>query len=234
MLAEMLHDQEREADASAVLRALVDRMEEDEAIRDAVETNSNRRSPEEIISRMHFFAALDQIANMKYAEAKDSLTKGAAANDQDADLLIAMYRLPQADEAWKEKTETLIATAAAEFKETVDRMQQYIDDADDLNRSDSAEALQAMFCNQYAWLIGNTRGDVQEAIRLSLRSLEIRPESAGHMDTLAHCYYTAGDYENAVKWQTRAVKLEPHSGQITRALAKFEQALAAQELKKPE
>jgi tetratricopeptide (TPR) repeat protein len=233
MLAEMLHDLDRDADAAGVLREMVEKMEQDETIRDAVETNSNRRSPEEIISRMYFFAAQDQVKRKQYADAQRSLEKGAAANDQDADLLIAMYQLPQADDAWKQKTETMISTAAAEFKETVERMQQYIDEADDLSRSDSAEALQAMFCNQYAWLIGNTRGDVQEAIRLSLRSLEIRPEAAGYMDTLAHCYYTAGEYENAVKWQTRAAKLDPHSGQIVRALAKFEQALAAQELKQP-
>jgi tetratricopeptide (TPR) repeat protein len=83
-----------------------------------------------------------------------------------------------------------------------------------------------MYCNQYAWLIGNTRGDFDEAIRLSQRSLELKPETSGYMDTLAHCYAGKKDFANAVKWQTKAVKLDPHSGQIVRALERFQKALA--------
>lgn len=230
MLAEMLHDLERDSEAAGVLSDIVTAMEADDAVKDSVESISVRRTPQEIISRMYYFRALDHLAHDRHDEARQALEKGAEANSEDADLLIAMYRLPKADDDFKEKTKDLIETAASEYKNMVEQMQRIIEDSDNEQNSDNAKTLQAMYCNQYAWLIGNTEGDRDEAVRLSLRSLEIRPEAAGYMDTLAHCYYGKGDYDNAVKWQAKAVKLEPHSGQIVRALAKFKQA---QQQKKP-
>ena len=47
----------------------------------------------------------------------------------------------------------------------------------------------------------------------------------GHVDTLGRCYYAAGDFENAVKVQSRAVELDPHSQQMKRQLALFQEAL---------
>lgn len=225
MLAEMLHDQQRDGEAAAVLSDLVLAMEADDDVKGKVESESLRRSPAEIISRLYFFAALDHLAHERIDQARTALEKGADANSEDADLLIAMYRLPKPTEDFKNKTKALIDTAATEYKEMVDQMQRIIDDSDNEQNTDNAKNLQAMYCNQYAWLVGNTEGDFAEAVKLSQRSLEVRPEAAGYMDTLAHAYYSNGDLENAVKWQAKAAKLEPHSGQITRALAKFEQAL---------
>jgi hypothetical protein len=43
----------------------------------------------------------------------------------------------------------------------------------------------------------------------------------GYLDTLAHCYAAKKDYKTALKHQTRAAELEPHSGEIRRALERF-------------
>lgn len=230
MLAEMLHELQRDKDAAETLSDLVKAVEADGAVADSINNLSLRRSPQELRSRMYFFTALDHLAKQETNHAKIALTKGAEANDEDADLLIVMHQLP-GGESWKKKTQEMIDAAATEFKRMVDEMQKLIELTDQESEQAEAKSIQAMFCNQYAWLIGNTDGDVQEAIRLSKRSLEIRPEAAGYMDTLAHCYFHAGDFENAVKWQSKAVKLEPHSGQIVRALAKFEKALAEKKSK---
>jgi tetratricopeptide (TPR) repeat protein len=227
MLAEMLHDQKKDGDAAKVLSDLVKALESEQGVRDAIENAPiGARSPGEIISRMYYFLALDHLENQRVAEAKAALEKGADANAEDADLLIAMYRLPGADEAWKAKANKLIDDAASSFKATLDMLDARNTDLDTEQDTYETRYLQAVFCNQYSWLIGNTRGDLDLAIKLSHRSLELRPEQAGYMDTLAHCYFTKGDYENAVKWQTKAVKLDPHSGQIVRALKRFEEALA--------
>jgi Flp pilus assembly protein TadD len=76
-----------------------------------------------------------------------------------------------------------------------------------------------------AWLVGNTEGDLDEALRASHRSLELAPETSGYLDTLGRCYFARGDCEKAVKYQSRAVDLDPHSGQIRRQLDFFKQAL---------
>ncbi|MCA9210287.1 MAG: tetratricopeptide repeat protein, partial [Planctomycetales bacterium] len=58
------------------------------------------------------------------------------------------------------------------------------------------------------------------------KSLELVPDTAGYLDTLGRCYYAKGDYANAVKYQTQAVRLDPHTQQIRRQLELFEKALA--------
>jgi len=73
--------------------------------------------------------------------------------------------------------------------------------------------------------VANTEGDYDEALRSSQRSLELRPETAGYLDTLGRCYFAKGDYKNAVFHQSRAVELEPHSQQIRRQLELFQKAL---------
>jgi tetratricopeptide (TPR) repeat protein len=81
--------------------------------------------------------------------------------------------------------------------------------------------------NQWAWLISNTVGDYEKAIRYSQRSLQLQPEDAGYLDTLGRCYFAAGDLENAVKTQRRAVEKMPHMQVMQRQLKQFEESLAA-------
>ena len=62
---------------------------------------------------------------------------------------------------------------------------------------------------------------------MGLGGLELRPETAGYLDTLGRCYYAKGDYKSAVLHQSRAAELDPHSVQIRRQLEFFQQALKA-------
>ena len=77
--------------------------------------------------------------------------------------LIAMYRLPEADEKWRESTRQRIANLARQFKQEIDE-----------SPSDPTPY------NQWAWLISNTEGDFQKAIRYSHRSLELIPAGAAN------------------------------------------------------
>jgi tetratricopeptide (TPR) repeat protein len=86
--------------------------------------------------------------------------------------------------------------------------------------------------NQLAWLVGNTEGNYQEALECSLKSLELRPNTAAYLDTLGRCYYAAKDYHNALKHQRMAVERDPHSKQMRRQLALFEKAVEGQSPKK--
>src|SRR5690606_16470242 len=96
------------------------------------------------------------------------------------------------------------------------------------------------YYNQIAWLIANTEGDHEEAIRLSLKSVELARAAGevprrvgGLLDTLAHCYAAKKDFANAVKYQTEAAALDRRTQAIARQLQVFQQALAAQQAAEP-
>jgi tetratricopeptide (TPR) repeat protein len=208
-LAEMLHDQGADQKAGEALKEIADLMERDPAIVQAVQRIN--LAPEELRARMEYFFAEAAARQKDFAKQKEHLDRAVAQAPTDADVLIAMYHLPGASDEYRAKTKKLIANAAAEFEQQIE------------NAPDDASGY-----NQYAWLIGNTEGDLDKAIRYSHRSLELMPNTAGYLDTLGHAYYTKGDYENAVRYQQQAADLDPHAGLITRPLKKFKAALEKQ------
>jgi tetratricopeptide (TPR) repeat protein len=146
---------------------------------------------------------------------REELERAIRLDPSDADVVIAMYRLPEADEKWREATLGRITNLARQFKQEIDE-----------NPSDPTPY------NQWAWLISNTEGDFSQAIAYSHRSLELIPDGAGEsagasfLDTLGRCYYAAGDYENAVKYQRQAVEKVNYMQVMQRQLALFEKTLA--------
>jgi hypothetical protein len=101
-------------------------------------------------------------------------------------------------------------------------------EAGDGEQSRPEMRMHAVNCNQYAWLVGNTFGDHQEAVKLSLEAVkisqqlpELKASHAGFLDTLGRAYFGAGDLPNAVKHQALAAALSPDSGQIRRQLEFF-------------
>lgn len=222
-LAEMLHDQLQELAAAEALKDVVERMQQDQDY--AKRVKMLRSEPEEIPARMHFFYA-EHYANIDRAKQKEHLEKGIASFPREIDLLIAMHQFPDADEAWRQRVSKMIADTAGFYRE---RIRQY---SDTLQQTigqpieDDLRVYIARLNNQLAWLIANTEGDFDEALRCSRLSLEYMPDAAGYLDTLGRCYYAKEDYANAVKYQSRAAELDPHSGQIRRQLELFQQALA--------
>jgi tetratricopeptide (TPR) repeat protein len=226
-LSEMLHDTRQDAAAGEVLEEMIRAVESDEDFRRIVEIELGRELGA-IKSRKYFFQAQHQGRSGDRSGERASLLEGYRHDPHDADLLIAMYRLADADEAWMEETRERIGAAAEHFRSQI---------KDLTNRMNSSRAFEdralasfqlALVHNQFAWLIANTEGDFDESLRCSRRSLELQPNRAGFLDTLGRCYYAKGDYVNAVKYQTQAVALEPHSPQMLAQLSLFETALEAQ------
>jgi tetratricopeptide (TPR) repeat protein len=89
--------------------------------------------------------------------------------------------------------------------------------------------------NQWAWVVSNTEGDFQKAIRYSHRSLELNDNgeagAASYLDTLGRCYYAAGDFETAVKYERQAIEKVSYMQVMHRQLALFEKALAEKNAK---
>jgi tetratricopeptide (TPR) repeat protein len=210
-LADLLFDLEREYEAGEMLQKLSDLL----ASRNE---NSGLLGKYPIRSRMHYyFACHYEKQNAEPKKIRRALEDGLRYDATDADILISLYRLSADDPALRKQVVEKIAAAAEEFRSQI--TQSAMDDPDE----------QATPYNQYAWLIGNTEGNFDLAIQYSHKSLEIMPDTAGYLDTLAHCYAGKGDFKNAVHYQARAVELEPFTMQIQRSLDKFKAALAKQE-----
>ena len=164
-----------------------------------------QRSPDQVTARMHFFRAKQFASDKDTAKQIEHLSRALEHDATEADVLIALYGVDQPQDE-RDKVRAKIRKTAALFKQKL------------ITSPDDATAM-----NQYAWLVGNTEGDYDEAIRLSQRSVELAGEeqTGGYLDTLAHCYAAKKEYGTALKHQARAMELEPHSGEIRRAFERF-------------
>jgi Tfp pilus assembly protein PilF len=208
-LSEVLHDLERDGEAAEVLKGLVDLLAMNGPLHQKLTTM--RLPPKSVRSRMYYFAACQFAAKNDRARQIEQLELAIASDPADADVLIALYHLPDQDDKRRQQTRDLIRDAAEQFRNELN------DDPDQTN-----------VYNEYAWLIGNTEGDLDRALEYAHKAVEMTPEvpeKGGLLDTLAHCYAAKKDFENAVKYQTRAAELDPHSQQIRRALAEYRKAL---------
>jgi Flp pilus assembly protein TadD len=203
-LSEMLHEQGDHLAAAEARRVAVELV-------DARKVNSDEAvnlSAGQLRARMHYFFARHWEKEADRRQQRRHLDEAVESDPDELDSLIARYRLPEPEPDYHRKTLELIEQAAS-------RLRAQIADAPD----------RASLCNQLAWLIGNTEGDFDEALRCAQKAVELRPESGSLMDTLAHVYFARGERQKAVETQERAAELEPHSALILGQLDYFRKAL---------
>jgi tetratricopeptide (TPR) repeat protein len=205
-LSELLHDAADDQAAAEVLEELIAAAQQSPALERLL--NAFGRTLDSVRSRMEYFHACAAATEGNTAAQRQHLERAVGHDSTDADVLIALYRLSSEDAEFRAEAMEKINQAARHF---LDRIRESPDEP--------------TWYNQYAWLIGNTEGDFDRAVEMSHKSLELRPDSAGYLDTLAHCYFAKQDFEAAVKYQRRAVELEPHTQLISNKLKVFEQAL---------
>jgi len=203
-LSEMLHEQGQDLDAAGALEKLVRAIDAGKV----TEAMLFGRELRDVRSRLHYFSACHWATKNDAAKQRKYLDKALEVNPEDIDALIACYHLPGQPAAYHAKIVGLVEKTATTLHGAI-----------------AVDPENPSMYNQYAWLVGNTEGDFDEAVRCSRKSLELQPEEGGCYDTLAHVYFGKGDYENAVKYQTKAAQLEPHSGLIRTKLELFRKKL---------
>lgn len=211
-LADLLHDRLADEEAGKVLQEAI------AALDKAAQAAGNRQpqfreiveeSRRVISSRMHYYLACHHQQQRDRAKEAEQLLAGILNDPLDADILIALYRLPDQTDQERAQTQARIDEAVARYKVRIAENQ------DDPNAH-----------NQLAWLLSNTDREQELALKASLESLRLKPGEPGYLDTLGRCYFALKDYANAVKYQQQAVAGEPHSGQMRRQLELFQKALA--------
>ena len=194
-LSLMLHDRESSLAAADVLQRVVKSL--------------GKTASPMLHARMEYYYAEHFAKAGDLAKQREHLDRAVRHDPTDADVLIAMYRLPDVDKTYRDKTRALINVTAGKIERVIKQ-----------------NPRSAMPYNQWAWLISNTEGDFDKAIRYSRKSLELKPNSASYLDTLGRCYYAQGDFDGAIKHQQQAADLEPHTQMIARQLDLFQKALA--------
>ena len=161
---------------------------------------------------MYYFFACHWAEKGDRPKEREHLDKAVEAYPAEIDALIARYRLPDQSPEYRQETLDLIAKAASIMRQQME-----------------AEPNEPTYYNQFAWLIGNTEGDIDEALKFAQKAVDMSPDSGAYYDTMAHVYFGKGDYENAVKHQTTAAELDPYSGLIAKQLTVFRNALAKEQ-----
>lgn len=198
--SELLHDQEQDAAAAAVLEGILGAggQQGEDLNQGLMQLGRDLRT---IRSRMLFFRAF---AAPDDATRRQLIDDSLRAYPDDVDSLIAAYRLAADDPDRRAEVVAQITRTAAGIDREI--------------RELSSESGRR---NEYAWLIANTEGDVAKATRYSRTTLEHDFDTASYLDTLAHCHAAAGRLDRALRTQWLAVKQEPHSLLIRRNLERF-------------
>jgi tetratricopeptide (TPR) repeat protein len=221
-LASLLHDYQQHQQAADVLEPLVNAVQNEGRVgqlyAELLRYYRGRLSLPEadaVAARFHYYLACQFRAAGDPQRERGELELAIKFDPSDADVLIAMYRHPETEPQWRENVRKRIRELCRQF-------QQEIDD----------NPTEPTAYNQWAWLVSNTEGDYQKAIRYSHRSLELIPPGAGDsagasfLDTLGRCYYAAGDYQNALKYQRQAIAKLGYMQVMHRQLSLFEKSLA--------
>lgn len=204
VLSEMWHDQRDHLAAAKVLEETL-RIDEEELEQIL---GADGRSVGAVRARMGYFYACHWLEKGDRARQRKHLDEAVTHDPTELDVLIARHQLPDASAEYRRETIQWIEMAVAGLRKEI-----------------GESPRTASGYNQLAWLVGNTEGDQDEALRCAEKALQLRPGAGAYLDTLAHVYFGRGDLENAVKHQTEAARAEPYSGLIAQKLDLFRKAL---------
>jgi tetratricopeptide (TPR) repeat protein len=207
-LAELFHDLEDDQRAAQTLGGVARTF----AKRSCQWTLLNQESGDAVTlgtvqARRDYFDACHWKVRGDRTRQRECLDKALATQSYDIEVLIECYQMPDSPANYRTKIRELIERRLCELREQVA----------DLGSNSAA----AQPCNEFAWLAANTEGDLDEALRLAKRSLELVGEHGAYCDTLARVYYAKGDYANAVKHQARAAELLPYTRAVQVQLVLF-------------
>lgn len=76
--------------------------------------------------------------------------------------------------------------------------------------------------NSAAWLAACCRRDLDRALEQAQKAVELAPEQAGYLDTLAEVHFQRGDRAQAIALMKKCIALEPRRGFFRKQLARFE------------
>lgn len=220
-LADSLHDSQEDKEAAELLGNLT-KVLRDRIARDAYETMRQEYyyfylpEYEKLLALEYYY----QACHLKHQEGDTKaqqwlhLNRAVKYDSENADVLIALYHASEGSETHRKQALTYIERRCRQVEQEIES------NPENFNSY-----------NEWAWLVSNTEGDFEKAIRYSQQSIKLYPDGqndGGLLDTLAVCYFAAGDIDKAIEIQTKAVEKMPHTKSLERQLEKFKRAKAEQ------
>lgn len=229
-LARMFSEQLRHEDAATVLFPIADRAEKDRLYQ--ARMSQWKISLSRIRSLYHYESGLallekDGESAETLGEVKSKLQLAYRFDNDNIDILIRMYRLDDpGDTDWKSTVMKQLLQNQQALKTSIGR----IESRKKIIPPEAYKAELGELYNQYAWLVSNTEGDFERALKCSLDSLaflddEDIDQRAARLDTCARCYFSLDRVEEAIQAQEQAIKLDPFSPPMMRQLKQFKAAL---------
>ncbi len=75
--------------------------------------------------------------------------------------------------------------------------------------------------NSLAWLIAICGGELDVALKHAQKAVDLEPENAQHLDTLAEVYFRKGDRDKAISLMKKCAELDPKRSYYRKQLARF-------------
>lgn len=203
-----------------LLQPLVDRLEKDRELRQVTALFRQYQG----ISGLLEYHRGELLIQQKEIELGCKTLRAAYQTDPDnIDILIRMYHIDH-DEKWRLEIAELVQAKIREFELLIAQSS----GGANLRMFNGGADPEDHF-NNYAWLVSNTEGDFEKALKYSLRAVRQTDPgdvmaSAARMDTCARCYFALEQYDQAIAMQQRAITRMPHSPPLQRQLKVFEKA----------
>ena len=220
-LAVLLADLQRHRDVADTLMPLVNRLQKDAKLQQQLIRLSTFNYAF-IISSAQYYSALAMIQEGNQEEARPLLAQAFQRYPVNVDILISMYQT-EGDETWENLVQRTLQVTIRQIEQSIQELRE------DAKRFGAPITVELGYqLNQYAWLVANTVGNKEKALKYSLESLDISNDSA-KMDTCARCYFALNDYDNAMRMQKLALKQSPYSPPLLRQLQLIEDAIESSE-----
>ncbi len=219
-LASVYHGLGQFGDARATLEPFCLRYDSEPMFR-SQQVVENADEMREIRSKYYQYAGDAALEKLQSTDAVGFYSKSLDVDPENVDALIGLYKL-QGDERFVTDRKDRWKDIYKALKNKIEKYEEY---RKKVNGSELATFTEqtAHYQNICAWLICNTEGDSEEALTMSRKACSLVRDRAEYLDTLAHCYYAAGKWKEAVEQQRRAVEMKPFQPELQRALARFEE-----------
>jgi hypothetical protein len=170
------------------------------------------------IGTYNYYLGMHEFKNGSRDKARSHLELAVQSNASNPDLLIALSKVVEPgvnDAVYQSNLNSMIQRFRQEIQ---DWEHQLLESANDRT---SKQDMVAESCNQLAWLLSNTNQQKLDALQLSKRSLELKPDTPEYLDTLARCYFANEQFDLAVTMQEQAVRMLPFNRAMVRQLEEF-------------